>query len=73
MENGKRRLIPNPETFNAMGLNGNAIKDIAGGDLNNIPEGAPIPPVNYGSDEPLTRQEYLQRLYHHSNGTWNQD
>jgi surface antigen len=57
MESGKRRLIPNPETFNAMGLNGNAINDIAGGDLNNIPEGEPLPSLA-ANHHILTYQEF---------------
>jgi hypothetical protein len=46
MESGKRRLIPNPETFNAMRLDWNAIQHIADADLNNIPEGEPLPAVS---------------------------
>ena len=46
MENGYRRHVPNTETFNAMGLDWNAIQRISDTDLNDIPEGAALPPVN---------------------------
>jgi hypothetical protein len=44
MENGQRRHIPNPETFNAMGLNWAAIQNVSDADLNMIPLGSPLPP-----------------------------
>jgi murein DD-endopeptidase MepM/ murein hydrolase activator NlpD len=46
MENGNRRLIPDPETFNTMRLDWNTIQHITDGDLNNIPEGSPLPAVS---------------------------
>jgi murein DD-endopeptidase MepM/ murein hydrolase activator NlpD len=45
MENGQRRHIPNPETFNSMGLNWGAIQNVSDADLNMIPLGSPLPPV----------------------------
>ena len=42
---GQRRWIPNPETFNALGLNWNAIQRISDADLNAIPLGQPLPSV----------------------------
>ncbi|MEG5028365.1 RICIN domain-containing protein, partial [Microcoleus sp. AT8-B1] len=45
MENGQRRHVPNPETFNAMGLNVGAIQNVSDADLNAIPLGNPLPAV----------------------------
>ena len=66
MENGQRRHIPNPETFNAMGLNWAAIQNVSDADLNMIPLGSPLPPVlpiNAGAGPITTYTEYLKRLY----------
>jgi hypothetical protein len=81
MESGKRRLIPNPETFNAMRLDWNAIQHIADADLNNIPVGDPfpgvssVPPPNSWQN-PLTgypvTSEFGSRRYLH-NGQWRED
>jgi hypothetical protein len=58
MENGKRRLIPDPETFNTMRLYWNAIQHIADTDLNNIAEGAPLPSIS-ANHHILTYQELV--------------
>ena len=43
MEGGQRRWIPDPSTFNCMGLNWGAIQTIADTEWNQIPKGAPYP------------------------------
>jgi len=43
IEAGKRRHIPNPATFNAMGLDWNAVFKVDDVSLNSIPLGSPIP------------------------------
>ncbi len=43
IQNGVRRLIPDMETFNAMGLNWNSIINVDDQRLANIPLGVPIP------------------------------
>src|SRR5258706_422298 len=43
MERGQRRWIPDPATFNCMGLNAGAIQTIADSEWNQIPKGAPYP------------------------------
>jgi surface antigen len=58
MENGNRRLIPDPETFNTMRLDWNAIQHIADTDLNNIAEGAPLPSIS-ANHHILTYQELV--------------
>ena len=43
MEGGQRRWIPDPSTFNCMGLNWGAIQTMADSEWNQIPKGAPYP------------------------------
>jgi hypothetical protein len=43
MEGGQRRWIPDPQTFNCMGLNWGAIQTISDSEWNQIPKGAPYP------------------------------
>ena len=43
MENGLRRAIPDPETFNALGYDWNKIQTIQDAELNMIPKGADLP------------------------------
>jgi hypothetical protein len=43
MVGGQRRWIPDPPTFNCMGLNWGAIQTIADTEWNQIPKGAPYP------------------------------
>jgi len=43
MTSCQRHWIPDPDTFNALGYNWNAIQHIADADLTAIPEGAPLP------------------------------
>jgi hypothetical protein len=43
MEGGQRRWIPDPSTFNCMGLNWGAIQTISDSEWNQIPKGAPYP------------------------------
>jgi Malectin domain len=43
MEGGQRRWIPDPPTFNCMGLNWGAIQTISDTEWNQIPKGAPYP------------------------------
>src|SRR5437870_1186984 len=43
MERGQRRWIPDPATFNCMGLNAGAIQTIADSEWKQIPQGAPYP------------------------------
>src|SRR5262249_4287950 len=40
MEAGQRRGIPDPDTFNCMGLNWGAVKTISDSEWNQIPKGA---------------------------------
>src|SRR5260221_3567675 len=43
MERGQRRWIPDPATFNCMGLNAGAVQAIADSEWKQIPQGAPYP------------------------------
>ncbi len=43
MEGGQRRWIPDPPTFNCMGLNWGAVKTISDSEWSQIPKGAPYP------------------------------
>ncbi|NJM59204.1 MAG: M23 family metallopeptidase [Oscillatoriales cyanobacterium RU_3_3] len=65
MENGQRRHIPNPETFNAMGLNWGAIQYVSDSDLNAIPLGNPLPSqkVNERPSYTYKESDYLNALY----------
>jgi Ricin-type beta-trefoil lectin domain len=45
-EGGKRRWIPNPHTFNALGYSWDNIQSVSGTLLNSIPLGNPIPSVD---------------------------
>ena len=45
IENGVRRWIPNPETFNAKGYSWGAVKDISAEEMRSVPEGPPLPSV----------------------------
>jgi hypothetical protein len=47
--NGIRRGIPDPETFNSLGLNWNNIQHISQQQLDNIPAGAPLPSLKDGA------------------------
>lgn len=49
VQNGKRRWIPDPETFNCMGLNWNAILQISQTDWNATPAGLAFPSRKDGS------------------------
>ena len=42
MENGIRRLIPDTETFSALGLNVKKIQKVSTADMNDIPNGPPL-------------------------------
>jgi hypothetical protein len=48
IENGVRRLIPDMETFNTMGLNWNNVTNVDDQKLGNIPMGIPIPQKKKG-------------------------
>jgi hypothetical protein len=43
MQGGQRRWIPDPPTFNCMGLDWNAIRTIVDSEWSQIPQGAPYP------------------------------
>jgi hypothetical protein len=43
MEAGKRRWVPDPPTFNCMGLNWGAIQTISDSEWSQIPKGVPYP------------------------------
>ena len=43
LEKGKRRWIPDEATFNAMGLDWQAVREISDEDLNSIPRGPDYP------------------------------
>ena len=43
IQNGVKRLIPDTETFNAMGLNWNNVTNVDNQKLGNIPMGIPVP------------------------------
>ncbi len=45
MEGGKRRHIPDPPTFEAMGFNWGDIRQISSQEVNAVPLGDPLPPV----------------------------
>ncbi|HEX6501968.1 MAG TPA: hypothetical protein VF011_01885 [Terriglobales bacterium] len=52
MNNGQRHLIPDPPTFNALGLTSDAVESVADADLNSIPLGTPIPEGGVGYVHP---------------------
>lgn len=43
IQGGQRRHVPNPTTFNKMGLDWNAVLIIPDSVLNTIPAGSPMP------------------------------
>jgi hypothetical protein len=70
IEKGIRRLIPDPETFNARGYSWGAVKDISSEEIRSVPEGQPIPSVKSGgasthrfADGELIRQSGTQAIY----------
>jgi hypothetical protein len=65
MENGKRRWIPDPETFAAMGLNVGAVSDVSLADVNAISENNPLPSRKDGT---LLRYFPDGRVYIMENG-----
>ncbi len=59
MHNGVRRWIPDPQTFELLGLNGNMIQFISKSDLNAIPQGEKIP--SKFIPEPMLYEKALYR------------
>ena len=72
IENGERRLIPNPETFNARGYSWGAVKEIGPEEMGSVPEGRAIPSALNSTrrfaDGALIRQRGTQAVYVIENG-----
>ena len=68
MERGERRWIPDPQTFNCLELDWNAVQTITDADLNSIPPGLDLPsraegPLLKGNDPAVFKMEGCQRRF----------